>query len=166
MDHVTKHNSMQGTNDHKQKFDDRRTFNNNSNCNNDHHQVQNRRQETLRAYAATSTENNKEREFQKLVPKGKQPCLGKIILAKGQERSPRRERSYSTVRVDFRNCEWARPTGIKLTRENLKSGIKKQNLITNIENAVFDLVIMKLLSPFFIDEGVLVSLITKLIQLI
>nr|GEW68060.1 hypothetical protein [Tanacetum cinerariifolium] len=30
MDQVTKHNSVQGTNDHKQKFDDRRTFNNNS----------------------------------------------------------------------------------------------------------------------------------------
>ncbi|GKF21980.1 hypothetical protein Tco_0074302, partial [Tanacetum coccineum] len=46
MDPVTKHNSMQGTNDYKQKFDDRRTFNNNyqnncnnnSNRNNDHHQ--------------------------------------------------------------------------------------------------------------------------------
>nr|GEY92543.1 putative reverse transcriptase domain, ribonuclease H-like domain, aspartic peptidase domain protein [Tanacetum cinerariifolium] len=48
MDQVTKHNSMQGTNDHKQKFDDRRTFTNNNhqnnrnnnNQNNDHHQQQ------------------------------------------------------------------------------------------------------------------------------
>ncbi|GKE92679.1 hypothetical protein Tco_1573774 [Tanacetum coccineum] len=47
MDQVTKHNSMQGTNDHKRKFDDRKTFtnnnyqnnrNNNSNRNNDHQQ--------------------------------------------------------------------------------------------------------------------------------
>ncbi|GJV00787.1 reverse transcriptase domain-containing protein [Tanacetum coccineum] len=48
MDQVTKHNSVQGTNDHKRKFDDRRTFtnnnyqnnrnNNNSNRNNDHQQ--------------------------------------------------------------------------------------------------------------------------------
>ncbi|GJT95617.1 hypothetical protein Tco_1091135 [Tanacetum coccineum] len=55
MDQVTRHNSVQGTNDHKRKFDDRRTFNNNyyqNNCNNnndnpnnDHHQQQNRRQE-------------------------------------------------------------------------------------------------------------------------
>nr|GEY93354.1 reverse transcriptase domain-containing protein [Tanacetum cinerariifolium] len=46
MDQVTKHNSVQGTNDHKRKFDDKRTFNNNNyqnNCNNndnhnnDHH---------------------------------------------------------------------------------------------------------------------------------
>ncbi|GJZ24586.1 reverse transcriptase domain-containing protein [Tanacetum coccineum] len=30
MDQVTNHNCVQGTNDHKQKFDDRRTFNNNN----------------------------------------------------------------------------------------------------------------------------------------
>ncbi|GJW88974.1 reverse transcriptase domain-containing protein [Tanacetum coccineum] len=67
MDQVTRHNSVQGTNDHKRKFDDRRTFNNNNyqndhnnnndNHNNDHHQQQNRRQETFRAYTATPTEN-------------------------------------------------------------------------------------------------------------
>ncbi|GJV70035.1 putative reverse transcriptase domain-containing protein [Tanacetum coccineum] len=67
MDQVTRHNSVQGTNDHKQKFDDRRTFNNNNyqndhnnnndNHNNDHHHQQNRRQETFRAYAATPTKN-------------------------------------------------------------------------------------------------------------
>ncbi|GJS60440.1 reverse transcriptase domain-containing protein [Tanacetum coccineum] len=53
MDQVTKHNFVQGTNDDKQKFNDRRTFtnnnyqnnrnNNNNNCNNDYHQQQNRR---------------------------------------------------------------------------------------------------------------------------
>ncbi|GJW93832.1 reverse transcriptase domain-containing protein [Tanacetum coccineum] len=70
MDQVTKHNSVQGTNDHKQKFDDRRTFtnnntyqnnrnNNNNNRNNDHHQQQNRRQEIVKVYAATPTESNR-----------------------------------------------------------------------------------------------------------
>ncbi|GKD74468.1 putative reverse transcriptase domain-containing protein, partial [Tanacetum coccineum] len=68
MDQVTKHNYVQGINDHKRKFDDRRTFtnnnyqnnsNNNSNRNNDHQQQQNRRQETVRAYAITPTENNR-----------------------------------------------------------------------------------------------------------
>ncbi|GKC13744.1 putative reverse transcriptase domain-containing protein [Tanacetum coccineum] len=69
MDQVIKHNSVQGTNDHKRKFDDRRTFtnnnnyqnnrNNNSNHNNDHQQQQNRRQETVRAYAVTPTENSR-----------------------------------------------------------------------------------------------------------
>ncbi|GJW81134.1 reverse transcriptase domain-containing protein [Tanacetum coccineum] len=67
MDQVTKHNFVQGTNDHKRKFDDRRTFtnnnyqnnrnNNNNNRNNDHYQQQNRRKETVRVYAATPTEN-------------------------------------------------------------------------------------------------------------
>ncbi|GKE30000.1 putative reverse transcriptase domain-containing protein [Tanacetum coccineum] len=66
MDQVTKHNSVQGTNDHKRKFDDRRTSNNNNyqnnnnnNRNNDHHQQQNRRQETFKAYAVIPTENSK-----------------------------------------------------------------------------------------------------------
>ncbi|GKB90380.1 reverse transcriptase domain-containing protein [Tanacetum coccineum] len=65
MDQVTKHNFVQGTNDHKRKFDDRRNTtnnnyqnNHNSNHNNDHHQQQNRRQETFRAYAATPTKNS------------------------------------------------------------------------------------------------------------
>ncbi|GJZ76485.1 reverse transcriptase domain-containing protein [Tanacetum coccineum] len=67
MDQETKHNFVQGTNDHKQKFDDRRTFtnnnyqnnrNNNNNRNNDHQQQQNRRQETIRAYTVTPTEND------------------------------------------------------------------------------------------------------------
>nr|GEX85147.1 reverse transcriptase domain-containing protein [Tanacetum cinerariifolium] len=66
MDQVTKHNFVQGTNDHKRKFDDRRTFtsnnyqnnrNNYNNRNNDHQQQQNERHETVRAYAATPTEN-------------------------------------------------------------------------------------------------------------
>ncbi|GJR38339.1 reverse transcriptase domain-containing protein [Tanacetum coccineum] len=63
MDQVTKHNSVQGTNDHKRKFDDRRTFNNNNyqnnhnNRNNDYQQQQSRRQETFRACAATPTKN-------------------------------------------------------------------------------------------------------------
>ncbi|GKC07303.1 reverse transcriptase domain-containing protein [Tanacetum coccineum] len=69
MDQVTKHNFVQRTNDHKQKFNDRRTFtnnnyqnnhnNNNNNRNNDHHQHQNRSQETIKAYAATPTENSR-----------------------------------------------------------------------------------------------------------
>ncbi|GKE22080.1 hypothetical protein Tco_1433592 [Tanacetum coccineum] len=69
MDQVTKHGSVQGSNDHKQKFNDRRTFtnnnnyhnnrNNNKNHNNDHHQQHNRRQEAIRAYAATPTEDSR-----------------------------------------------------------------------------------------------------------
>nr|GEX65068.1 reverse transcriptase domain-containing protein [Tanacetum cinerariifolium] len=78
MDQVTKHNSVQGTNEHKRKFDDSRNTDNNNypndrnnnnhsnnrnhnnyqdkcnnyNRNNDYHQQQNRRQGTVRTYAA------------------------------------------------------------------------------------------------------------------
>ncbi|GJU72173.1 putative reverse transcriptase domain-containing protein [Tanacetum coccineum] len=66
MDQVTKHVPMQVSNDNKRKFDDRRTFNNNSrsnyrNTNNryNNRRQQNRRQEAGRAYAVTSSENGR-----------------------------------------------------------------------------------------------------------
>ncbi|GJW30476.1 reverse transcriptase domain-containing protein [Tanacetum coccineum] len=79
MDQILKNDSVQGTNDHKRKFNDRRNTtdnnnyhnnrnnnnyqnnrnNNNNNHNNDHHQQMNRRQETVRAYVATPTENSR-----------------------------------------------------------------------------------------------------------
>nr|GEV73140.1 putative reverse transcriptase domain-containing protein [Tanacetum cinerariifolium] len=74
MDQILKHSSVQGTNNHKRKFDDRRNTtnnnnyqnnrnNNNNNCNNDHHQQQDRRQKTIRAYAATPTKNRADKSF-------------------------------------------------------------------------------------------------------
>nr|GEW65500.1 reverse transcriptase domain-containing protein [Tanacetum cinerariifolium] len=88
MDQVTKQSSMQGTNDHKRKLDDRRTFTNNyyqnnrnnySNCNNDHQQQQqNRRQETIRAYTATPTKNKgNANDF--LVTKNFGMILGQLV---------------------------------------------------------------------------------------
>ncbi|GKA48623.1 hypothetical protein Tco_0741581 [Tanacetum coccineum] len=63
---------MQVSSDHKRKFDDRRTFNNNNyyrnnnnyrntntNHYNNHQPQQNRRQEAVKAYAATPAENNR-----------------------------------------------------------------------------------------------------------
>ncbi|GJY49514.1 reverse transcriptase domain-containing protein [Tanacetum coccineum] len=66
MDQVTKHTSVQVSSDHKRKFEDRRTFNNNNNYRNtntnnrynSYQPQQNRRQEAVRAYAATPAENN------------------------------------------------------------------------------------------------------------
>nr|GEV35016.1 hypothetical protein [Tanacetum cinerariifolium] len=76
IDQIIKLGSMQGTSDHKRKFDDRRNSNNNnnypnncvnnyqnnrnnnSNRINDYRQQQNKRLETFKAYAATLTENN------------------------------------------------------------------------------------------------------------
>ncbi|GJS74822.1 putative reverse transcriptase domain-containing protein [Tanacetum coccineum] len=64
MDQVTKHAPIQASSDHKRKFDDRRTFNNNTNYRNNNYRntnnqpQQNRRQEVANAYAATPAENN------------------------------------------------------------------------------------------------------------
>ncbi|GKC83738.1 reverse transcriptase domain-containing protein [Tanacetum coccineum] len=64
MDQVTKHTPVQVSSDHKRKFDDIRTFNNNyrntntNNRYNNHQPQQNRRQETFRSYAVTPTKNN------------------------------------------------------------------------------------------------------------
>ncbi|GJZ72853.1 reverse transcriptase domain-containing protein [Tanacetum coccineum] len=64
MDQVTKHNYVQGPNDHKRKFNDSRNTNhnkyrsNNSNRNNDYRQQQSRRKETFKSYTATLTENS------------------------------------------------------------------------------------------------------------
>ncbi|GJX52892.1 putative ribonuclease H-like domain-containing protein [Tanacetum coccineum] len=66
MDQVTKHTPVQVSSDHKRKFDDRRTFNNNNYRNtntnnryNNHQPQQNRRQKTFRSYAVTPTKNNR-----------------------------------------------------------------------------------------------------------
>nr|GEW47500.1 reverse transcriptase domain-containing protein [Tanacetum cinerariifolium] len=69
MDQVTKHNSIQGTNDHKRTFKDKRNISSNNNYRNSYQNIrnnrmndfcqqQNRRPETFRSYAATPTENH------------------------------------------------------------------------------------------------------------
>ncbi|GJW06556.1 reverse transcriptase domain-containing protein [Tanacetum coccineum] len=116
MDQVTMHSSMQGTNDYKRKFDDRRTFTNNNNYHNnrnnnsnnrinDHHQQHNRRQEAVPCKRCTlhhtgpctvkcQTCNKGKRALQKIVLKSKQQCRRKSILAERQERSPRPKHSH------------------------------------------------------------------------
>nr|GEU53340.1 putative reverse transcriptase domain-containing protein [Tanacetum cinerariifolium] len=73
MDQITKHTPVQVSSNHKRKFNDRRTFNNNNNyCNNNNYHntntnyrynnyqlQQNRRQEVVKAYAATPAKNNR-----------------------------------------------------------------------------------------------------------
>nr|GEX67515.1 putative reverse transcriptase domain-containing protein [Tanacetum cinerariifolium] len=65
IDQVTKHTPVQVSSDHKRKFDDMRTFNNNNYHNtntnyryNNHQPQQNRRQKDGRVYAAILAENN------------------------------------------------------------------------------------------------------------
>nr|GEV95331.1 putative reverse transcriptase domain-containing protein [Tanacetum cinerariifolium] len=73
--YVTKHTPVQVLSDHKQKFDYRRTFNNNNNYRNtntnnsyNNYQLQqNRRQEAVRAYAATPAENNRLGSFDVII---------------------------------------------------------------------------------------------------
>ncbi|GJV04408.1 reverse transcriptase domain-containing protein [Tanacetum coccineum] len=82
MDQVTKHTLVQVSNDHKRKFNERRTFNNNNNSRNNnyrntntnkrynnHQPQQNRRQEAVRAYDSTPSENNRKRTFYKALLK-------------------------------------------------------------------------------------------------
>ncbi|GJT75528.1 putative reverse transcriptase domain-containing protein [Tanacetum coccineum] len=121
MDQVTKHNSVQGTNNYKRKFDDRRTITNNNyqnNLNNNSiegkklsglmlspqlktvggssdQELQKQRASHWKQPAASVSNLSclwRERTLQKLVPKRKQQCPWKSILAEGQERSPRPER--------------------------------------------------------------------------
>nr|GEU93946.1 reverse transcriptase domain-containing protein [Tanacetum cinerariifolium] len=69
MDQVTKHNSIQGTNDHMQKFEDKRNIFSNNNYRNNYQNIrnnrtndirhqQNKRPKTFKSYAATPTENH------------------------------------------------------------------------------------------------------------
>ncbi|GKA62876.1 putative reverse transcriptase domain-containing protein [Tanacetum coccineum] len=87
MDQVTKHTTVQVSSDHKRKFENRRTFNNNNYRNNNnyhntninnhynnHQPQQNRRQEAIKACAATPTENNRTAETRG------QPLEGKAYM--------------------------------------------------------------------------------------
>ncbi|GJU89058.1 hypothetical protein Tco_1301481 [Tanacetum coccineum] len=90
MDQVLKHGSMQGTNDHKRKFDDKRNTTNNNyrnnNRNNDYHHQQNRRQETVRTHAATSTKNKKYTENKRYISRGCQVFITQVIEKKSDEK--------------------------------------------------------------------------------
>ncbi|GKD06738.1 hypothetical protein Tco_1181712 [Tanacetum coccineum] len=62
IDQIIRHDSVQETNDHKRKLEDKGNIininyqnnYNNNNCNNDYHQQQNRRQETFGTYATAN----------------------------------------------------------------------------------------------------------------
>nr|GEU70851.1 reverse transcriptase domain-containing protein [Tanacetum cinerariifolium] len=92
MDQVTKHTSVQVSSDHKRKFDDIRTFNNNNYRNtttnnryNNHQPQHNRRQETFRSYAVTPIENSgytiNRPMCKKCTLHHTGPCTSSVILA-------------------------------------------------------------------------------------
>nr|GEV71254.1 hypothetical protein [Tanacetum cinerariifolium] len=64
------------------------------------------------------------------------------------------------------DSEWSRPTGLKLARKTLQSRVKKEDSITNVENAVFDFRVMESLRFLFIDQKVPIGLIKNFIQFI
>nr|GFC33246.1 hypothetical protein [Tanacetum cinerariifolium] len=67
------------------------------------------------------------------------------------------------IREYLGNSEWSSPADLMLARENLQSRIKEEDSITNVENAVFDHGVMDPLCFLFIDQRVLIGLITKFI---
>nr|GEV29098.1 hypothetical protein [Tanacetum cinerariifolium] len=58
----------------------------------------------------------------------------------------------SAIREHLGDSEWSSPVGLKLARENLQSRFKEEDSITDVENAVFDLRVMKPLGFLFIDQ--------------
>nr|GEZ44881.1 retrovirus-related Pol polyprotein from transposon TNT 1-94 [Tanacetum cinerariifolium] len=102
MDQVTKHNLIQGTNDHKRMFEDKRNISSNNNyCNNyqnirnnrtnDFRQQQKRRPETFRSYAATPTENQKGHY--------RSQCSKTNINANGRTYLPRDKNAHQDLNV-------------------------------------------------------------------
>ncbi|GJW36000.1 reverse transcriptase domain-containing protein, partial [Tanacetum coccineum] len=112
MDQIIKLDSVQETNDHKQKFEDKgniiNTNNyqnnyNNNNRNNDYHQQQNRRQETFWTYAATNVYTGNCPLCERCTLHHIGPCTVKC-------------RTCNRVGHLTRNCKNKRPT----TRNNLQ----------------------------------------------
>ncbi|GKA03783.1 hypothetical protein Tco_0676564 [Tanacetum coccineum] len=62
--------------------------------------------------------------------------------------------------------EWSTPTGLKLAGKSSNSRVKEEDSITDVENAIFDLGVMDSLCFLFIDQRVLISMITKFIKFI
>ncbi|GJX76689.1 hypothetical protein Tco_0323500, partial [Tanacetum coccineum] len=64
-------------------------------------------------------------------------------------------------------CPWGRfgdpGQPILLARENLQSRIKEEDLITDVENAVFDLGVMDPLSFLLVNQRILIGMITKFV---
>ncbi|GKB98823.1 hypothetical protein Tco_0984960 [Tanacetum coccineum] len=68
MDQVTKHTPVQISSDHKRKFDDRRTFNNNNYCNNNNNNYRNTN--TNNSYNNHQPQQNRRHETEDMKPSG------------------------------------------------------------------------------------------------
>nr|GEW80726.1 putative reverse transcriptase domain-containing protein [Tanacetum cinerariifolium] len=128
MDQVTKHISVQVSSDQKQKFEDKKTFNNNypnsrsNNCqdnrnnrNNDYRQQQNKRQEIVRSYAATPAENS--RALCKSMLKDHQQRQGRTYMLR--DRNAHQNPNVVTAQVMEKKSEDKRLEDILVVREFL-----------------------------------------------
>nr|GFD07406.1 hypothetical protein [Tanacetum cinerariifolium] len=70
------------------------------------------------------------------------------------------------IGINLRNGERARPARFEFAEENLQSGVKEEDSITDVENTVLDFRVMKPLGFFFVNERVFVGLNTEFIEFI
>nr|GEU64164.1 hypothetical protein [Tanacetum cinerariifolium] len=61
----------------------------------------------------------------------------------------------------MRDSERSRPVGFEFARENLQSGVKEEDSITDVENTVFNFRVVKPLSFLLVDDRIFISLIMK-----
>ncbi|GJV41559.1 hypothetical protein Tco_1419999 [Tanacetum coccineum] len=104
-----------------------------------------------------------------IQPGGVGSSVDEMILAKVIEVGFAEESTDYQLCAIWKNLgysEWSTPTGLKLARENLQSRVKEEDSITDVENAVFDLGVMDSLCFLFIDQRVLIGMITKFIKFI
>nr|GFB24745.1 hypothetical protein [Tanacetum cinerariifolium] len=67
--------------------------------------------------------------------------------------------------INMRDSKRTRPAGFEFSGENLQSGVKEEDSITDVENTVLDFRVMKPLSFLLVDERSFISLIMKFIDL-
>nr|GEZ97682.1 reverse transcriptase domain-containing protein [Tanacetum cinerariifolium] len=70
-----------------------------------------------------------------------------------------------SIWINMRDGKWTRPVGFEFARENLQSGVKEEDSITDVENTVLDFRVMKPLGFLLVDERIFISLIMKFIEL-
>nr|GEX19941.1 hypothetical protein [Tanacetum cinerariifolium] len=68
--------------------------------------------------------------------------------------------------INLRNSKRARPAGFEFDEENLQSGVKEEDSVTNVENTVLDFRVIKPLCFLRVNERVFVGLITDFIEFI
>nr|GFB27578.1 hypothetical protein [Tanacetum cinerariifolium] len=68
--------------------------------------------------------------------------------------------------INMRDGKRTRPAGFEFSEENLQSGVKEEDSITDVENTVLNFRVMKPLSFLLVDERSFISLIMKFIEFI